>query len=41
MAEIAVKNRGYACHNPFAQAPMKITVDDVIASPPEGFSFSK
>jgi acetyl-CoA C-acetyltransferase len=33
MAEIAVKNRGYACHNPFAQAPMKITVDDVLNSP--------
>ena len=33
MAEIAVKNRGYACHNPFAQAPLKITVDDVLASP--------
>ena len=26
MAEIAVKNRGYARHNPFAQAPMKITL---------------
>ena len=37
MAEIAVKNRGYACHNPFAQAPMKITVDDVIASPVVAF----
>lgn len=33
MAEIAVKNRGYAMHNPFAQAPMDITVDDVLASP--------
>jgi acetyl-CoA C-acetyltransferase len=33
MAEIAVKNRGYACHNPFAQGPMKITVDDVLNSP--------
>ena len=37
MAEIAVKNRGYACHNPFAQAPMKITVDDVLASPVVAF----
>jgi acetyl-CoA C-acetyltransferase len=33
MAEIAVKNHGYARWNPFAQAPMDITVDDVIASP--------
>ena len=37
MAEIAVKNRGYACHNPFAQAPMKITVEDVLASPVVAF----
>ena len=33
MAEIAVKNRGYAVHNPFAQAPMRITVEDVLKSP--------
>jgi len=33
MAEIAVKNRGYARMNPHAQGPMKITVDDVINSP--------
>ncbi len=33
MAEIAVKNHGYACYNPFAQAPMKITVEDVLKSP--------
>ncbi|MDP8256570.1 MAG: hypothetical protein P9M14_12540 [Candidatus Alcyoniella australis] len=32
MAEISVKNHGYACHNPFAHSPMKITVDDVINS---------
>ncbi|MFH1422714.1 MAG: hypothetical protein ABIH42_08405, partial [Planctomycetota bacterium] len=33
MAEIAVKHRNYAVHNPFAQAPMRITVDDVLNSP--------
>ncbi|HSA58735.1 MAG TPA: thiolase domain-containing protein [bacterium] len=33
MAEIAVKNRGYAVHNPFAQGPMRITVEDVLKSP--------
>jgi acetyl-CoA C-acetyltransferase len=33
MAKIAVKNRGYAIHNPFAQGPMKITVKDVLESP--------
>lgn len=33
LAEIAVKHHGYARFNPFAQAPMKITVDDVLASP--------
>lgn len=33
MAEIAVKNRGYARWNPFAQGPMDITVEDVIKSP--------
>ncbi len=33
MAEISVKHHEYARHNPFAQAPMKITVDDVLTSP--------
>ena len=33
MAEIAVKHRGYARFNPFAQGPMKITVEDVLESP--------
>lgn len=33
MAEIAVKNRGYARMNPHAHGPMKITVEDVINSP--------
>ncbi|NOZ04426.1 MAG: thiolase domain-containing protein [FCB group bacterium] len=33
MAEIAVKNRGYARMNPHAQGPKKITVDDVLSSP--------
>ena len=33
MAEISVKHHGYARFNPYAQAPMKITVDDVLASP--------
>lgn len=33
MAEIAVKHHGYARMNPYAQAPMKITVDDVLKSP--------
>ena len=33
MAEVAVKNRGYARFNPFAQGPMKITVEDVLKSP--------
>jgi acetyl-CoA C-acetyltransferase len=33
MAEIAVKNRGYARMNPHAQAPMKITIEDVKNSP--------
>lgn len=33
LAEIAVKNRGYACNNPHAQGPMKITVEDVLNSP--------
>jgi acetyl-CoA C-acetyltransferase len=30
-AEIAVKNRGYACHSPFSQSPGKHTVDEVLA----------
>jgi acetyl-CoA C-acetyltransferase len=33
MAEIAVKHRNYAVHNPFAQGPMRINVDDVLNSP--------
>ena len=33
LAEISVKHHGYARMNPFAQAPMKITVDDVLKSP--------
>ena len=33
LAEIAVKHHGYARFNPFAQSPMKITVDDVLKSP--------
>lgn len=33
LAEISVKHHGYARFNPFAQAPMKITVDDVLHSP--------
>ena len=33
LAEISVKHHGYARFNPFAQAPMKITVEDVLASP--------
>ncbi|HLB31442.1 MAG TPA: thiolase domain-containing protein [Gammaproteobacteria bacterium] len=33
MAEIAVKNRGYAVHNPYAQGPLRITVEDVLNSP--------
>jgi acetyl-CoA C-acetyltransferase len=33
LAEISVKHHGYARMNPFAQAPMKITVDDVLNSP--------
>jgi acetyl-CoA C-acetyltransferase len=32
MAEIAVKNRGYARWNPFAHGAMDITVDDVLKS---------
>jgi acetyl-CoA C-acetyltransferase len=33
MAEISVKNHGYARMNPHAQAPMDITVEDVLNSP--------
>ncbi|SDO65827.1 thiolase C-terminal domain-containing protein [Desulforhopalus singaporensis] len=33
LAEIAVKHHRYARFNPFAQAPMDITVDDVLNSP--------
>ncbi|MFV0435821.1 MAG: thiolase C-terminal domain-containing protein [Desulfopila sp.] len=33
LAEISVKHHGYARFNPFAQAPMRITVDDVLESP--------
>lgn len=33
LAEISVKHHGYARFNPFAQSPMKITVDDVLNSP--------
>jgi acetyl-CoA C-acetyltransferase len=33
MAEIAVKNRGYALWNPFAHGAKNITIDDVLKSP--------
>jgi acetyl-CoA C-acetyltransferase len=33
MAKVSVKNRGNALSNPYAQLPMKLTVDDVMASP--------
>lgn len=33
LAKIAVKNRNYAVHNPFAQGPMRITEEDVLKSP--------
>ena len=33
MASVAVKNRGNACHNPWAHKPMSITVEEVLASP--------
>ncbi len=33
LAEISVKNHGYAVSNPFAQAPMRLTVEDVLNSP--------
>jgi len=33
MAKVSVKNRGNALGNPYAQLPMKLTVEDVLASP--------
>jgi len=33
MAKVSVKNRGNAISNPYAQLPMKLTVEDVLASP--------
>ncbi|WP_337859868.1 thiolase domain-containing protein [Ferroplasma sp.] len=33
MAKVSVKNHNNAIYNPFAQAPMKITVEDVLNSP--------
>jgi acetyl-CoA C-acetyltransferase len=33
MAKVSVKNRGNALSNPYAQLPMKLTVEDVLASP--------
>jgi len=33
LAQVSVKNHGNACLNPFAHAPLAITVDDVLASP--------
>ena len=33
LAEISVKHHGYARFNPFAQAPMAITIEDVLKSP--------
>jgi acetyl-CoA C-acetyltransferase len=30
-AEIAVKNRGYACHSPYAQQPGRHTIDEVLS----------
>ena len=33
MSKISVKNHRYACSNPFAQAPARITVEDVERSP--------
>ncbi len=32
-AKVAVKNRGYACSNPFAQQPGKHTIEEVLSSP--------
>jgi acetyl-CoA C-acetyltransferase len=33
MAKVAVKNRTNALHNPYAQLPMNITIEDVLRSP--------
>lgn len=33
LAKVSVKNHGNAMHNPYAQSPMKITVEDVRNSP--------
>ncbi|BAB60425.1 nonspecific lipid-transfer protein [Thermoplasma volcanium GSS1] len=33
MAKVSVKNHGNAIHNPYAQSPMKITVEDVRKAP--------
>lgn len=33
LSKISVKNHGYACNNPFAQSPMRLTVEDVSNSP--------
>ena len=33
MAKVSVKNRGNALSNPYAQLPMKLTVEDVLSSP--------
>lgn len=33
MARVSVKNHGNALHNPYAQSPMKLTVEDVRRSP--------
>jgi len=33
MAKVSVKNRGNALGNPYAQLPMKLTIEDVLASP--------
>ncbi|MCL5265224.1 MAG: thiolase domain-containing protein [Chloroflexi bacterium] len=33
MAMVSIKNHGNAIHNPYAQSPMKLTVEDVRSSP--------
>src|SRR3989338_2741650 len=33
MARVSVKNHGNALHNPYAQSPMKLTVEEVRRSP--------
>lgn len=33
LAAVSVKNHGNACHNPDAHSPMRIKIDDVLASP--------